>query len=101
MALALKARPNEGFIYSGTLASVPLGGGAPREMMENVEFADWSPDGSNLAIVHEVGGRKRLEFPPGKVLYDAEDGSVISGSRRRPTWWPFSIIPSIAMMAAR
>ena len=72
MALALKARPNEGFIYSGTLASVPLGGGAPRELMENVEYADWSPDGSNLAIVHDVGGRKRLEFPPGKVLYEAD-----------------------------
>jgi len=33
MALALKARPIEGFIYSGTLARVPLGGGAPREVM--------------------------------------------------------------------
>ena len=58
MALALKARPNEGFIYSGTLASGPLGGGAPRELLENVEFADWSPDGSSLAIVHDVCGTK-------------------------------------------
>ena len=72
MALALKARPIEGFIYSGTLAGVPLGGGAPREVMENVEFADWSPDGSTLAIAHDVAGRKRLEFPPGKVLYQAD-----------------------------
>jgi len=72
MALALKARPTEGFAYSGTLARVPLGGGAPREVMENVEFADWSPDGAALAIVHEVNGRKRLEFPPGKVLYEAD-----------------------------
>ena len=72
MALALKARPIEGFIYSGTLARVPLGGGAPREVMENVEFADWSPDGSTLAIAHDVAGRKRLEFPPGKVLYEAD-----------------------------
>src|SRR5216684_1999627 len=72
MALALKSRPIEGFIYSGTLARVPLGGGAPREVMENVEFADWSPDGSTLAIAHEVAGRKRLEFPPGKVLYEAD-----------------------------
>jgi len=72
MALALKARPIEGFIYSGTLARVPLGGGAPREVMENVVFADWSPDGSTLAIAHDVAGRKRLEFPPGKVLYEAD-----------------------------
>ncbi len=72
MALALKARPSDGFAYSGTLARVPLGGGAPREVMENVEFADWSSDGSALAIVHDVAGRKRLEFPPGKVLYEAD-----------------------------
>jgi len=72
MALELKARPSEGFLYSGTLARVPLGGGAPRELLENVEFADWSPDGSSLAIAHDVAGRKRLEFPPGKVLYEAD-----------------------------
>jgi Tol biopolymer transport system component len=72
MALALRARPLEGFIYSGTLARVPLGGGAPREVMENVEWADWSPDGNSLAIVRDVGGRKRLEFPPEKILYTGE-----------------------------
>ncbi len=72
MALALKSRPTEGFLYSGTLARVPLGGGAPRELLENVEFADWSPDGSTLAIAHDVAGRKRLEFPPGKVLYESD-----------------------------
>jgi Tol biopolymer transport system component/predicted Ser/Thr protein kinase len=72
MALALNSRPSEGFLYSGTLARMPLGGGAPREVMEHVEFADWSPDGSTLAIAHDVAGRKRLEFPPGKVLYEAD-----------------------------
>ncbi|HXP16881.1 MAG TPA: protein kinase [Terriglobales bacterium] len=72
MALSLRARPLEGFLYSGTLARVPLGGGAPREVMENVEYADWSPDGASLAIVRNVGGRHRLEFPPEKVLYTAE-----------------------------
>jgi serine/threonine protein kinase/Tol biopolymer transport system component len=75
MALALHSRPSEGFLYSGTLARVPLGGGAPREVLENVEFADWSSDGSTLAIAHDVGGRKRLEFPPGKVLY-VSDGWI-------------------------
>jgi Tol biopolymer transport system component len=72
MALSLASRPKEGFIYTGTLARVPLVGGAPREILENVEWADWSPDGSNLAIVREVDGRKRLEFPPDKVLYQAD-----------------------------
>ena len=58
-------------LFSGTLARMPLGGGAPREILENVREADWSPDGATLAIIREVNGRDRLEFPVGKVLYDA------------------------------
>jgi eukaryotic-like serine/threonine-protein kinase len=72
MALALHSRPRDAFLYSGTLARVPLVGGAPREILNDVEWADWSPDGTNLAVVHEVEGRKRLEFPVGKVLFQAD-----------------------------
>jgi len=72
MLLALGSRPRDAFLYSGTLARVPLVGGAPREILENVEWADWSPDGNSLAVVHEVNGRKRLEFPLGKVMYEAD-----------------------------
>jgi eukaryotic-like serine/threonine-protein kinase len=57
---------------TGTLARVPLEGGAPRELLENVSLADWSPDGRELAVIHKVGGRDRLEFPIGKVLYEAD-----------------------------
>jgi serine/threonine protein kinase len=46
----------EGIHTYGTLARVPLAGGAPREILEDVKFADWSPDGSELAIVRRVGG---------------------------------------------
>jgi eukaryotic-like serine/threonine-protein kinase len=72
MALSLGSRPENAFVYSGTLARVPLVGGAPREILENVEWADWSPDGNTLATVREIDGRKRLEFPPGKMLYQAD-----------------------------
>ncbi|HSY93219.1 MAG TPA: protein kinase [Candidatus Binatus sp.] len=72
MLVALRSKPREAFIYSGTLATVPLVGGAPREILNDVEWADWSPDGTNVAIVHEVEGRKRLEFPLGKMLYQAD-----------------------------
>ena len=61
------------------LARMPLGGGAPREILENIQWADWSPDGSQLAIVRDVNGRNRLEYPPGKVLY--ETGGWISHPR--------------------
>jgi len=54
---------------SGTLAQVPIAGGAPRSILDDVEYADWSPDG-RLAVVRTVGGRCRLEFPIGNVLYD-------------------------------
>ncbi len=58
-------------LFQGTLARVPLGGGAPREVLDSVREGDWSPDGTELAIIHDVGGRDRLEFPVGKVLYEA------------------------------
>ena len=72
MALSLASLPKAGFLYSGTLARVPLVGGAPREILEGVEWADWSPDGSSLAVVRQEQGRHRLEFPLGKVLYQAD-----------------------------
>jgi serine/threonine protein kinase/Tol biopolymer transport system component len=53
----------------GTLSRMPLGGGAPREILEDVREADWAPDGSGLAIIHDVSGEDRLEFPIGHVLY--------------------------------
>ncbi|HEX8814466.1 MAG TPA: WD40 repeat domain-containing serine/threonine protein kinase [Terriglobales bacterium] len=69
MALLLNSHPSATFLYSGTLARVPLVGGAPREVMENVEWADWSPDGSALAVVRQENGGHRLEYPAGKLLY--------------------------------
>jgi Tol biopolymer transport system component len=56
----------------GTLARVPLSGGAPREILENVNDADWSPDGASLAVSRTIGGRNRIEYPLGKVLHESE-----------------------------
>lgn len=56
----------------GTLAGVPFSGGAPREMLENVSGADWSPSGDTLAVVRTIGGKHRLEYPVGTVLYESE-----------------------------
>ena len=70
MAVSMDSRPSGVYAQVGTLARVPLNGGSPRPVLENVQWADWSPDGSNLAIVRDVGGRNRLEFPIGKVLYE-------------------------------
>jgi Tol biopolymer transport system component/tRNA A-37 threonylcarbamoyl transferase component Bud32 len=56
----------------GTLARVPFSGGAPREILENVFYADWGPDGKSMAVVRKVGSKFRLEYPVGTVLYEAE-----------------------------
>ncbi len=56
----------------GTLARVPLAGGTPREVLDNVGSADWSPDGKELAAIHAVEGGDRIEYPIGKVLYKTE-----------------------------
>ena len=69
LALSLNRRPTGYIRYSGTLAQVPIAGGAPRQILDDVEDADWSPDG-RLAIVRTVAGRCRLEYPIGVVLYD-------------------------------
>jgi WD40 repeat protein len=61
----------------GTLATVPLAGGAPREVLENVGSADWSPDGKELAVIHVVNGKHRLEYPIGRVIYKT-DGFLTS-----------------------
>jgi eukaryotic-like serine/threonine-protein kinase len=56
----------------GTLARVPFGGGAPREILEGVSGADWGPDGESLAVVRTVGGRYQLEYPVGTMLHVTE-----------------------------
>jgi len=61
-----------GYARAGTLARVPLSGGTPREVLENVQDADWSADGGSMAIVRYVpeNNHWRLEYPVGKVLFD-------------------------------
>jgi eukaryotic-like serine/threonine-protein kinase len=78
-ALLLHSQQSKSQVHTGTLARMPLVGGAPREILEDVQWADWSPDGSQLAVVRDVGGRNRLEYPIGKVLY--ETGGWISHPR--------------------
>ncbi len=60
--------PNH-FTHRGTLAQVSVGADAPRELLDNVEAADWTPDGNSLAVVHVVNSQSRIEYPIGKVLY--------------------------------
>jgi eukaryotic-like serine/threonine-protein kinase len=72
LALRLNSVNYGGYARSGTLARMPLSGGTPREVIENVQDADWAPDGENMAIVRLVPQSLhwRLEYPVGKVLFE-------------------------------
>jgi Tol biopolymer transport system component len=73
LAIRLDTVGHGGYARSGTLARVPLSGGTPREVLENVGDADFSASGESLAIVRYVpeNNHWRLEYPIGKVLIDS------------------------------
>jgi len=77
MALALRPsiRPPL-IVYEGTLARAALGGGGPRELATEVSYADWSLDGSQLAIVTKpdniTGQARELQFPIGRARYTSQ-----------------------------
>jgi serine/threonine protein kinase/WD40 repeat protein len=82
MAVLLNSKAIGTWVNMGTLARAPLVGGAPREVLEHVQWADWSADSSNLVVVRDFGGRNRLEYPVGKPLY--ETGGWIGHPRFSP-----------------
>ena len=54
----------------GTLAIASPGGGSPKRTLEGVEWADWGPDGKDLAVVRDDSlGKFVLEYPLGNPLY--------------------------------
>jgi eukaryotic-like serine/threonine-protein kinase len=77
MAILLNRHYLGSWLNIGTLAKVPVGGGSPREILENVYDAAISSDGNNFAIVRAVGGRQQLEFPIGNVIMKT-DGWITS-----------------------
>ncbi|HEV8267142.1 MAG TPA: WD40 repeat domain-containing serine/threonine protein kinase, partial [Thermoanaerobaculia bacterium] len=70
LAIALGCVRTHAGVCAGTLARAALTGGAARQIEEGVQQADWNKDGTELAIVKDVNGKARLEYPPGTLLYD-------------------------------
>jgi DNA-binding winged helix-turn-helix (wHTH) protein len=56
-------------IGGGTLSRVTVNGGPIQQIAENIFSADWSSDGTRLALVRVVAGAQQLEFPEGRVLH--------------------------------
>src|SRR5262249_14901510 len=66
LALALDCKDQTTGICLGMLATAPVSGGAPRQLEEGVQQADWAPgDGGQVALVRDDGTRAHLELPPG------------------------------------
>jgi len=82
MAIALDCRSNHPGVCAGKLARAALTGGAPRDVAEGIQEADWAPDGASQLIVRDVAGKSRIEFPLGKVLY--ETSGHVSYARLSP-----------------
>jgi hypothetical protein len=93
MAVALKPYHGGGSIL-GTLALMPISGAAPRPILENVRDADWPREGADLAVLHIVDGRSRIEFPIGKLLYKTD--AFIAHIRASPggDWIAFAELES-------
>jgi len=89
----------------GTLALVPGVGGAPREVTENIVYADWSKTGE-LAVVRYVDGKRQLEYPLGTVLYEST-GSIgfprVSPKGDAVAFWsqPFDSAPNELLLVDR
>lgn len=82
LAIVMNRRTLRAYARVGTLSRAPLSGGASRAVLEDVQDADWLPDGSNLVASRHTGGRYQLEFPIGTVVYTT--GGWISHPRVSP-----------------
>ena len=81
---AISAKGEMALLSGGVLSRAPLSGGAARAILEDIAEAEWSPDGSKLAVVHHVKGRDRIEYPIGKVVYEAGPSAGIHDMRLSP-----------------
>ena len=82
LAVSLGRRFTFWFMSVGRLARAPMAGGAPRDILEDVAEAAWTPDGQRLLITRPVDGKWRLELGAGNVLY--ETAGWISHARMSP-----------------
>ncbi len=65
-----------------TLARVPMTGGTPREISEEIGEASITRDGRALAVSRWIGGGFRVEYPIGKALY--QTGGYVTALRISP-----------------
>jgi eukaryotic-like serine/threonine-protein kinase len=62
--------PPLGDYWTGRLVDASFSGGQTRPLFDGVLAADWAPDGLSMAVLRQVNGVNRLEYPIGTVLAD-------------------------------
>jgi Tol biopolymer transport system component len=67
------------------LVRTTIESGSTRELTEGVWWADWSPDHSRIAVSRLFEGRYRLEYPVGRVLFEASGKGVIQVVKVSPS----------------
>ena len=85
------------FLHIGTLAQLSIGADAPRDLLGDVEQADWTPDGTTLAVAHAVDGKIRLDIRSARYCTKLRAGSARFASLPRVIGWRSSIIRFGAM----
>ena len=76
LAVLQNRRFSFGLTSGGTLALMDSVDTEARPLLTNVQDADWSPSGDELAITHYVDDRCQLEFPVGNVVYQTASGWI-------------------------
>ncbi|HEV8129574.1 MAG TPA: serine/threonine-protein kinase, partial [Candidatus Eisenbacteria bacterium] len=71
LAVRLRTRDMGAFIELGVLARLPLMGGTPRELIDNVFHAGFGP-GGKIAVIRQPGQSVQLEYPIGTVLTETQ-----------------------------
>lgn len=90
LAVSLRRVFTSGYMTTGTLARIPLAGGVPREVCEEMQDADWMPDGKSLAIIRRSGFDFVIECPIGHQVYAS--GKWISDLRISPAGHLLAVI---------
>jgi hypothetical protein len=98
LALLTKVVGGGAFNEMGTLATAPSTGSAPRELYADVTFADWSPDGSELALIASTQQGYVLEYPlgcfPDRTVF-GQEGALAPDHDFRGSHGPHQLWPSV------
>ena len=82
LAISLE-RKGVGFVRTGVLARLPFAGGAPRQLQTEIQEADWAAPADTFAVVRRTPQGSALEFPLGRVVYEAPLITAVRVSRDR------------------